>query len=408
MYTDMANTEKSNIAQDIHRFSSFIIHYGEIALKKGNRRFFEDRLIDNIQIAVNRFGRCEIRRLPGRICLDFKEPVDCKGLMVRLSQVFGVANAGPALKSSLSIIGIEEAVKKIITNKTFKSFAVRARRGEKMFPISSQKVNEEIGAKVQSFTGAKVDLDNPELTIGIEILSREAFVMAGMVLGPGGLPVGISGKVLCLISGGIDSPVAAYRMMKRGCLPYFIHFHSAPFTSAASQEKVIEMVKRLMDAQPKTRLFIAPFGEVQQKIVVSVPSPYRVIFYRRFMMRIAQRIANEVKAEALVTGDALSQVASQTLSNLKTIEDAVDIPVLRPLIGMDKQEIVDEAKRIGSYDIAIEPHDDCCSFLMPRKPVTRTNLQEVDKIEETLDVEALVNLGLESRKVIDVNKGQIL
>lgn len=404
----MANTDKSNIAQDIHRFSSFIIHYGEIALKKGNRRFFEDRLINNIQIAVNRFGRCEIRRLPGRISLAFKKPVDCNELMARISQVFGVANAGPALKSELSIAGIEEMVKKIITNKTFKSFAVRAKRGEKKFPVPSQKINEEIGAKVLSLTGAKVDLENPELTIGIEILSREAFITAGMVAGPGGLPVGISGKVLCLISGGIDSPVAAYRMMKRGCLPFFIHFHSAPFTSAASQEKVIEIVKRLMDAQPATRLFVFPFGEVQKKIVVDVPSAYRVIFYRRFMMRIAQKIANEVKAQVLVTGDALSQVASQTLSNLKTIEAAVDLPILRPLIGMDKQEIVDEAKRIGSYDIAIEPHDDCCSFLMPRNPVTRTNVEEVNKIEEKLDVEALVNLGLESRKVIDVNMGQIL
>jgi thiamine biosynthesis protein ThiI len=399
----MANTENSNIAQDIHRFSSFIIHYGEIALKKGNRRFFENRLISNIRIATNRFGRCEIRQLPGRINLEFKKPADCNELMKRLSQVFGVANAGPALKSGLSIAEMEDAAKKIITNRTFKSFAVRARRGEKKFPLSSQKVNEEIGAKIQFLTGAKVDLENPDLTIGIEILGREAFVMAGMFSGPGGLPVGISGKVLCLISGGIDSPVAAWRMMKRGCLPFFVHFHSAPFTSAASQEKVVAMTAKLMDAQPHTKLFLVPFGAVQQKIIVSVPSAYRIIFYRRFMMRIAQRLANEIKAQALVTGDALSQVASQTLSNLKTIEAAVDIPVLRPLIGMDKQEIVDEAKRIGSYDIAIEPHDDCCSFLMPRNPVTKTNLQEVNKIEEKLDVEELINLGLGKLKQIDIN-----
>jgi thiamine biosynthesis protein ThiI len=192
--------------------------------------------------------------------------------------------------------------------------------------------------------------------------------------------------------------------MKRGCLPLFIHFHSAPFTSAASQEKVRELVSRLMDGQPMTKLIMIPFGPVQQKIVVSVPQAYRIILYRRFMIRIAELIARQHKAQALVTGEALSQVASQTLSNLATIEAASTMTILRPLIGMDKQEIVDEAKTIGTYDIAIEPHDDCCSFFMPRNPVTKTTISEVERIEQKLDVEGLVNLGLESCEVLEINK----
>jgi len=388
--------------RDFHCFSSFVVHYGEIALKKGNRDMFEDRLVKNIRAVIDKDNACEIRRLQGRIHLEFERPAIGNSLMDKLSRVFGVASASCAVRCETSIEAIKKAAENIIRERSFESFAVRTRRAQKSFPMSSQKINEEIGAMVKKISGAKVDLENPSLTVSIEVLNRQTFVFADQIKGPGGLPVGISGKVACLISGGIDSPVAAWRVMKRGCLPLFVHFHSAPFTSAASQEKVIDLVSVLMKGQPQTKLIVVPFGPVQQKIVVRVPSAYRIIIYRRFMVRIASIIAREHKALALVTGDALSQVASQTLSNLATIEAVSAMPVLRPLIGMDKQEIVDEAIRIGTFNIAIQPHDDCCSFLMPRNPVTRTTVTEVDRVEQNLDIEGLVQMGLEAKEIRDM------
>lgn len=388
--------------QDLHNYSSYIVHYGEIALKKGNRTVFEDMLVRNIRTSVGKKRACEIRRLQGRIYIELAEPCNGNVMLGELSQVFGVANISAALRAEPSMDAIRSAVQNLIDKKSFSSFAVRTRRAQKSFPLSSQKVNEDIGAMVQKISQAKVDLEEPEMTVSIEILDRHVFVFTDNKKGLGGLPVGISGKVLCLISGGIDSPVAAWRAMKRGCLPFYVHFHSAPFTSAASQEKVVEIVEYLMKGQPGTRLVTVPFGPVQQKIVVAVPSQYRIIIYRRFMVRIAEMIARQEMAQALVTGEALSQVASQTLSNLATIEAVSGMPILRPLVGMDKQEIVDEAKRIGTYDVAIIPHDDCCSFLMPRNPVTRTTLEEVEKVEKNLDIEGLVQMGLEAKEIRDM------
>ncbi len=388
--------------QDLHNYSSYIVHYGEIALKKGNRTIFEDMLVRNIRTSVGKKRSCEIRRLQGRIYIELAEPCNGNMMLGELSRVFGVANISAALRAEPSLDAIRNAVQNLIDKKSFSSFAVRTRRAQKTFPLSSQKVNEEIGAMVQKISQAKVDLEDPEMTVSIEILDRHVFVFTDNKKGLGGLPVGISGKVLCLISGGIDSPVAAWRAMKRGCLPFYVHFHSAPFTSAASQEKVVEIVEHLMKGQPGTRLVTVPFGPVQQKIVVAVPSQYRIIIYRRFMVRIAEMIARQERAQALVTGEALSQVASQTLSNLATIEAVSGVPILRPLVGMDKQEIVDEAKRIGTYDVAIIPHDDCCSFLMPRNPVTRTTPEEVEKVEKNLDVEGLVQMGLEAKEIRDM------
>jgi len=396
------NTQKRINPQDLHSFSSIIVYYGEIALKKGNRSLFEDCLVRNIRFSIEKEGKCEIRRPRGRIHIEFAEPADGKSVMDKLSCVFGVARIAAAVRCRPSLEEIRNTVQKIISTKTIENFAVRTRRVDKSFPLPSQKVNEEIGALVQSISGGRVDLEKPDMTVSIEILKDQVFVSVDQIKGPGGLPVGISGKVACLVSGGIDSPVAAWRIMKRGCLPIFIHFHSAPFTSSASKEKVVELLSHIMKGQPRTKLFMVPFGPVQQKIVVGVPQAYRVILYRRFMVRIAALLAREFNAEALITGEALSQVASQTLSNLRTIETASPLPILRPLIGMDKQEIVDEAKRIGTFEISIQPHDDCCSFLMPRNPVTHTTISEVEGVEQALDIEGLVRMGLENHEIIDV------
>ena len=298
---------------------------------------------------------------------------------------------------------ISEAAMKVVAQSKFETFAVRARRGEKEFPMTSEEVNRELGAKIVETTGKKVKLKGSDLTVFIEILNKRSFVSGEKTPGPGGLPVGSAGRVACLLSGGIDSPVAAYRLMKRGCIPFFVHFHSSPFTSRASVEKVLDLAEHLCVGQAAAKIALVGFGELQKKLIQKIPDEYRVLFYRRFMLRIATELAKEHKCEALVTGEALSQVASQTLSNLATIETVTDLPVLRPLVGMDKQEIVNEAEKIGTFKTACEPHDDCCSFLVPRHPVTKTNLKQVERIEARLDVEGLLDMARSDIEYKDIS-----
>lgn len=372
-----------------------LIHYGELALKGKNRELFEKRLVNNIRIALDDDREWDVRRLYGRIVVRVGAGQDLNELVQRLRHVFGVANIAPAVEVKPTIEAIEEAAVGIVKGKDFESFAIRARRPEKGQSFRSQDIAVRVGAAIQKASGAKVDLTNPAYTIGVIVMKQRAFVYADLVKGAGGLPAGSSGTVACLISGGIDSPVACWRMMKRGCQPLFIHFHSAPFTSTASKEKVVELVEHLMRGQPQAALIMVPFGELQKKIVTGAPAKYRVILYRRFMIRIANKLAHTHKAKALVSGEAMGQVASQTLTNLATIEDISELPMLRPLIGMDKQEIVDEAKQIGTFEKSIEPHDDCCSFLMPKNPVTRTTPKELMFVEKSLACEELVAVALE-------------
>lgn len=372
-----------------------LIHYGELALKGKNRELFENRLVDNIRIALGADRDWDVKRLYGRIVVMLDNEAEIDLLAKKLQNVFGIANIAPAIEVKPELNVIEKAALDIVNDKDFKSFAIRARRPEKGHPFSSQDIGTKVGAAVQNASGARVDLTNPELTVGIIVMKQRAFVYADQIKGPGGLPAGTSGKVACLISGGIDSPVACWRMMKRGCSPVFIHFHSAPFTSNASKEKAHEIVEHLMHGQPSAKLITVPFGELQKKIVTGVPAKYRIMLYRRFMIRIANTLARKNEAKALVSGEALGQVASQTLSNLSTIEDVSEIPILRPLIGMDKQEIVDQAKQIGTFEISIEPHDDCCSFLMPKNPVTRSMPKDLDYVERSLACDELVESVLE-------------
>ena len=245
--------------------------------------------------------------------------------------------------------------------------------------------------------GWKVSLDTPELPIDVYIVEDAAYVAFRRDAGPGGMPHGTAGPVGCLLSGGIDSPVAAYRMIRRGCAPIFVHFHSAPFTDEASQEKVIDLARHLMRYKRAAPLYLVPFAELQRRIVAETKPAYRVILYRRFMMRCAERIAISHGARALVTGEALGQVASQTLENLATIDDVTTIPVLRPLIGFDKLEIVREAERIGTFETSIEPHDDCCSFLMPQNPATHTRPSDLEKAEADFDID----IDIEIEKLVE-------
>jgi tRNA uracil 4-sulfurtransferase len=379
-----------------------LIHYGEIALKRGNRGRFEERLMTNIRTALASRRKFKIRKMPGRLVVELSNDDDLDDIMSRIQKVFGIANIALARRIKPDIDLIRAEAIRLASEVDFKSFAIRTKRGEKQFPMSSQEINVDVGAAVAVASGAKVDLTNPEFTIGIELLNRHAFVFADRIPGRGGLPAGASGLAAFMISGGIDSPVASYRILKRGCEALYIHFHSAPFTSADSQDKAEEIVEHLMECQPACKLIMVPFGVVQKKIVTAVPQEYRVVLYRRFMVRIACKLAERHRAHALITGEALAQVASQTTQNLGAIDAVSTLPILRPLIGMDKGEIVDEARVIGTYDLSIQPHDDCCSFLTPRHPVTKSTAQELDDVEGELDVDALVAMSLADIKEIQI------
>jgi thiamine biosynthesis protein ThiI len=274
------------------------------------------------------------------------------------------------------------------------SFRVSARRADKRYPLTSPQIERELGGRIRRARGWTVDLDEPALTIHVELLTDEAFYYFDRERGPGGLPVGVSGRVVCLLSGGIDSPVAAWRMMRRGCRVHFLHFHSYPILSSASQEKAREIARLLTSWQLRSRLTLVSFGELQQRVVLAVPPPLRVVVYRRLMLRIAERLARERGAGALVTGEVIGQVASQTLENLAVIDAAAGLPVLRPLVGMDKEEITAEARRLGTYPISILPDEDCCTLFTPRHPATRARAAEVEAAEAALPVGEMVETAL--------------
>ena len=272
----------------------------------------------------------------------------------------------------------------------FSSFRVTTRRSDKGFPLNSGQIDREVGAAVHAATGVRVDLEEPDLTLWIEVLHDRILYSFDKHPGPGGFPVGSSGRVLALLSGGIDSPVAAWRMMKRGCRAVLAHFHAFPLQDRSTIDKTRELARILTQWQLRTRLLLIPFGPAQQAVVAACPAPLRVVLYRRLMMRIAEALARRHRARALVTGESLGQVASQTLDNMAIIGEATRAPVLRPLVGMDKEEITEQARRIGTFPVSTLPDQDCCQLFVPRHPATAARREEVERAEEALDVPALV------------------
>jgi thiamine biosynthesis protein ThiI len=380
---------------------SVVVHYHELALKGKNRPFFIRQLVKNLLSATRGLGVRQALRQPGRIVLELDQNAQKTAILQRLGKVFGVANFSPAHRVPLDIESIKRMVGQWVQGKTFSSFRIRARRGDKGFPMNSVQINEVVGAYIKQVTGSRVDLDNAELTIHIEVLAREAFCYFEKLPGPGGLPVGVSGRVVCLLSGGIDSPVAAYRMMKRGADPIFVHFHSHPFLSRVSQEKTRDLVKLLVQYQYVSKLYSVPFGELQREVVLNASVPLRIILYRRLMMRISEAIARQNHAKALVTGESLGQVASQTLENIAVIQEASSLPILRPLIGMDKEEITQQAEKIGTYEISVIPDQDCCQLFVPKHPVVKCHLDDAKRAEERLDVHGLVKMALERLEIAE-------
>ena len=382
-----------------------LVHYHEVALKGGNRKHFEYRLVHHLRAALKPLAHVQVEALQGRIRVSFEEESAWPYLQAQIRRVFGIANfsltrAVPLAYNNPDLTALEEAIVSHLPTHPYQTFRVNAKRSDKRFPKTSMDVEREIGTYVVEHTGKRVNLTHPDITILVELVPPFAYFSCQRDTGAGGLPTGTGGKVVCLISGGIDSPVASYRMMKRGCHAVFVHFHGRPYLSRVSEEKVRDQVTLLTAYQLYSRLHLIPFGEIQSQIIIKAPPPVRVVLYRRLMLRIAAHIAQQEQAWALTTGDSLGQVASQTPENIAVINEATTLPVLRPLIGMDKIEITQQAQSLGSFETSIEPDQDCCTLFVPKHPQTRSHLLHILKIEQDLDIPGLVQQGLKGKELV--------
>jgi len=381
-----------------------LCHYSEIGLKGKNRNYFENTLKRNIHDALNAKVPDSIEtieKLRGRFLITLSEsdnyPVE--PILSILENRFGLAYFAPAIKIQSDLESIKTASLTILKDLNFDTFRITARRSDPYLPYSSQRINEEAGAEVVKELKKTVNLKFPDVTCYIDMLQEGTFVYTQKISGPGGLPVGVSGKVGVMLSGGIDSPVAAYFAMKRGASPLYIHFHSVPHVSPASIEKVRETVQMLTKYHSGVKLCTIEFAPIQDEIFANANPKFLVLHYRRCMIRIAEKIIKKEKALALVTGEALGQVASQTIENITVIEEAARLPILRPLIGMDKQEIIQVARKIDTYEISIQPHEDCCSLFIPKHPATKARLKDVLDSETNLDIDNLIVKAVETAQV---------
>ncbi|MDR7871622.1 MAG: tRNA uracil 4-sulfurtransferase ThiI [Tissierellaceae bacterium] len=381
------------------------VSMGEIALKGLNRGYFEDRLMKQIIKNIKDIGYEKIYKEIGKIYIE-GNPDDYPSIINRLKKVFGLVYISPCLRvekeendiKSAAILAMKRATEKLEIN----TFKVDTNRSDKEFPLKSPEISRKIGGVILSeFEDLKVDVHKPDMYLYIDI-KQYAYIYTERVRAYGGLPVGTNGKGLLLLSGGIDSPVAGFTMAKRGLAINCVHFHSYPFTSERSEEKVKELAKIMARYTGKIKFFSINILEIQKEINQKCPEKEMTIISRRFMMRIAEKIAKHNNFDALITGESLGQVASQTIQGIAVTNSAVDIPILRPLIGMDKVDIIHIAEDIETYETSILPFEDCCTVFLPKHPVTRPKVEDIDASEENLDIEKLVNDAISNMKVVTI------
>ncbi len=380
-----------------------VVHYHEVALKGNNRNFFESVLVTNLKKSIDRKDFKSIERRYGRILVFLTDNADKTNVREKIKNVFGVANFSFAYQGSRDLEILKNAIWEKVKDKNPNSFRVTAKRSDKSFPSTSQKIAEDVGAFLfKKFKTVKVSLKNPDLNCYIEIGEKNSFFYFKKEKAYAGLPVGTAGRVLSLISSGFDSPVASWRMMRRGCKVLYVHFFSYPYTTKASYENVKEIVKKLDDFQFGSKIFFVPFADIQKEISIKSPSSKRVILYRRIMLKIAEILAKREGIKALVTGDSVGQVASQTLDNIFVISEAVNMPILRPLIGDNKNDIIDRASEIGTYELSAQPYEDCCSLFVPGSPETHGKLDEILKIEEELNIDKMLEDSISKTEIVKI------
>lgn len=381
-----------------HVITHAIIHYAEIGIKGSNRREFEQFLSQNIKKKLgSRAGL--LKREYGRIIVDLAKDADPEELKDILSRIPGIACFYLCTSAELEEDAIGAAVRSILKDKDFSTFRITTRRSNKRFPVQSTKMNENLGGVVIDAYKKKVKLVDPDITVLVEIAEKAAYISLDEFKGVGGLPTDPSNRVVALLSGGFDSPVAAYLMMKRGCEVRFVHFQNENQETCSVKSKIVDLAQQLSRYQVYTRLFIVPFGMIQREIIMKVESKMRMLVYRRFMLKIAAAIAKKEKAKFLVVGDSFSQVASQTLENLEATYKGSPMHVLSPVIGADKSEIVDISRKIGTYDISKQPYGDCCSYFLPKHPVLNATPELLDEAEKEFDVDDLVKKAVDAAQV---------
>ncbi|HAT4375220.1 TPA: tRNA 4-thiouridine(8) synthase ThiI [Clostridioides difficile] len=387
-------------------YNILIVKYGEIGVKGKNRYIFENKLIRNIRNMLKPIGKFNVYKEYGRIYVDL-EDYDYEEVIEEVRKVFGIVGVCPGVRAKKDYDTLKEIALKMLEEKIdagYKTFKVESRRGDKSFGLTSQEMSMDIGGYLLSKVGDRINVDvrNPEVKIKCEYREFHTMVYSDTIPGYGGLPLGTNGRAMSLLSGGIDSPVATWMVAKRGMEVEAVHFHSYPFTSERSQEKVKDLAKILAKYCGRVRLHKVNILEIQKAIGENCNEEEATILSRRFMMRIAQRLSEKRHCDALITGESIGQVASQTIQGLTCTNAVVDLPVFRPLIAMDKSDIVDIAKKIGTFETSIVPEEDCCSVFSPRKPVTKPRLEKIEKSETALDIEKLVQDAIDKIEVEDI------
>ena len=383
-----------------------LLKLGEIVLKGLNRKSFEQKLVSNVRRRLAHIGKFRVYCLQSTVYVEAAEDgADMDAAFEALQKVFGIVKLSRAAacekdKDAIAKLAIDYLRDDMLRAKSFK---VESKRSDKSFPMTSVELSQYVGGELnEAYPNVEVDVHDPELVVNIEVRDLAAYVHAAPVPGAGGMPVGCNGVAVTLLSGGIDSPVSSYMIAKRGVRLIPLHFFSFPYTSEQAKEKVIELGNMLTEYCGRMTLEIAPFTHIQEEIRDKCPEEYFTLIMRRFMMRLAQRVADEVRAKALVTGECLGQVASQTMEALRVSEDVAELPVLRPLIGMDKEEIIRISRKIGTFDTSILPYEDCCTVFTPRHPKTKPHVEEVRELEAVLDVDALCDRAMAGREFVRI------
>lgn len=385
----------------------YIVRCGEVALKGMNKPYFERVLLERVRGVLNSYDDTESRWNDGLMIVKVPKDIEREEIIRKISKVFGVASVSPAVEAPKDIEAIGEVTASFMTDliqkEDIKTFKVKGKRADKTFPIQSPEIGRIVGAKVlKTCKVLSVDVYHPDCELYVDVRRECTYIFRDKIKGFGGLPLGTNGRGLVLMSGGIDSPVAAFMMAKRGMRIEAVHFHSYPYTSPRAQQKVEDLCAALAGYMGTIRMYVINLLPIQEEIVKNCPEDETTLLVRRFMMRIAEGIAVRNKDMMLITGEDLGQVASQTAEALVVTDSVVKMPVMRPLIAMDKVDIMDKAKEIGTYDISIQPYEDCCTVFLPKHPVTKPKLSKIEQSESVLDVESLVEDAVASAEVIDI------
>lgn len=385
----------------------YIVRCGEVALKGMNKPYFERVLLERVKSSLEAYKDTEVYWRGGLMFVRTPEENDENEIIDKCVRVFGVASVSPAIEVPKDMDAIEKMAAKFVSSimdeEEVNTFKVKAKRADKGFTVKSPDIAKLVGGAVLSHCkGLSVDVRNPELILNVDVRIEAAYIYRNKVMGFGGLPLGTNGKGLILMSGGIDSPVAAFLMAKRGMIIDALHFHSYPYTSPRAQKKVEDLVKLLAGYMGTIKMHVINLLPIQEEIVKNCPEDETTILVRRFMMRIAEQIAMKNSDMMLITGEDLGQVASQTAEALVVTDAVVNMPVMRPLIAMDKVDIIKKAQEIGTYDISIQPYEDCCTVFLPKHPVTKPKLSRIERSEEKLNVDELVKTAVESEEIIEI------